>query len=43
MMVKEPEMDVIDLDGPLLLSEDEVPGLRYGGGQVFPPSADFWG
>ena len=33
----------IDLDGPLLLSQDRVPGMRYEGTKMFAPSADLWG
>jgi L-alanine-DL-glutamate epimerase-like enolase superfamily enzyme len=33
----------VDLDGPLLLAEDRVPGLTYDGSQVFPPLAELWG
>lgn len=34
---------VIDLDGPLLLSRDREPGLRYEGSLVYPPDAGLWG
>ena len=33
----------VDLDGPLWLAEDIENGLRYEGGQVFPPSPALWG
>lgn len=33
----------IDLDGPLLLSQDRTPGMRYEGTKMFAPSADLWG
>lgn len=34
----------VDIDGPLLLAEDIVPGLHYGpGGMVEPPIAELWG
>ncbi|HYD67019.1 N-acetyl-D-Glu racemase DgcA [Azospirillum sp.] len=33
----------VDLDGPLLLAEDRVPGLRYDGALVHPPEPDLWG
>jgi L-alanine-DL-glutamate epimerase-like enolase superfamily enzyme len=33
----------VDLDGPLLLAEDRVPGLRYDGSTVYPPDAELWG
>lgn len=32
-----------DLDGPLLLARDRVPGLRYEGSLVFPPEPELWG
>jgi L-alanine-DL-glutamate epimerase-like enolase superfamily enzyme len=35
--------DFVDLDGPLLLARDRVPGLTYEGGTVFPPPAELWG
>ena len=34
---------VIDLDGPLLLAKDRVPGMRYEGTRIFPPPRDLWG
>jgi len=33
----------VDLDGPLLLREDRVPGLAYDGSRVAPPEARLWG
>ncbi|HLH96582.1 MAG TPA: N-acetyl-D-Glu racemase DgcA [Xanthobacteraceae bacterium] len=33
----------VDLDGPLLLAHDRPHGLRYEGGQVFPPVPALWG
>jgi L-alanine-DL-glutamate epimerase-like enolase superfamily enzyme len=33
----------VDLDGPLLLAEDRVPGLRYDGSTVYPPDTALWG
>ena len=33
----------VDLDGPLLLARDRVPGLRYDGSNVFPPLPELWG
>jgi L-alanine-DL-glutamate epimerase-like enolase superfamily enzyme len=33
----------VDLDGPLLLAEDRVPGLRYDGSTVYPPDPALWG
>jgi L-alanine-DL-glutamate epimerase-like enolase superfamily enzyme len=35
--------DFVDLDGPLLLARDRVPGLTYEGGTVLPPAAELWG
>jgi L-Ala-D/L-Glu epimerase len=35
--------DFVDLDGPLLLARDRVPGLTYEGGTVLPPPAALWG
>lgn len=43
MAVLESFADYIDLDGPLLLSDDFVPPLTYKGGKIFPPSKDLWG
>ena len=34
---------VVDLDGPLLLSRDREPGLRYEGALAFPPDPELWG
>ncbi len=33
----------VDLDGPLLLAEDRVPGLSYDGAVVQPPMPELWG
>ena len=33
----------VDLDGPLLQSEDWPDGLRYDNGVVSPPDPAFWG
>jgi L-alanine-DL-glutamate epimerase-like enolase superfamily enzyme len=33
----------VDLDGPLLLAKDRVPGLEYHGSLVAPPPAALWG
>ncbi len=33
----------VDLDGPLLLAEDRVPGLVYDGATVQPPAPGLWG
>ncbi len=35
--------DVVDLDGPLLLAEDRVPGLRYRGSLIDPAPRALWG
>lgn len=35
--------DFVDLDGPLLLARDRVPGLDYAGSLVSPPSPALWG
>ncbi|QND26932.1 dipeptide epimerase [Sinorhizobium meliloti] len=35
--------DFVDLDGPLLLSKDRSPGLRYEASLVFPPEDGLWG
>ncbi len=37
------DADYIDLDGPLLLARDRVPGLVYEGSLVSPPEAGLWG
>ena len=34
---------VVDLDGPLLLSHDREPGIRYDGSLMFPPPPALWG
>jgi L-alanine-DL-glutamate epimerase-like enolase superfamily enzyme len=34
---------IVDLDGPLLLAADRVPGLRYDGSTVYPPEPALWG
>lgn len=34
---------VIDLDGPLLLTRDREPGIRFDGSLMFPPPAALWG
>lgn len=33
----------VDLDGPLLLARDRVPGLRFEGSTLFPPEPSLWG
>lgn len=42
-MLLTPKARVVDLDGPLLLARDRVPGLRYAGSTVFPPEPALWG
>ena len=37
------DADYVDLDGPLLLARDRVPGLVYEGSLVSPPEAGLWG
>jgi L-Ala-D/L-Glu epimerase len=34
---------IVDLNGPLLLASDRVPGLRYDGSTIHPPDPNFWG
>ena len=38
-----PLAEVIDLDGPLLLKQDRVPGIRFDGSLMQPPPPDLWG
>ena len=33
----------VDLDGPLLLAKDRVPGLRYDGSLIYPSEPGLWG
>jgi L-alanine-DL-glutamate epimerase-like enolase superfamily enzyme len=35
--------DFVDVDGPLMLKEDRVPGLRFDGSIVHPADAGLWG
>lgn len=35
--------DFVDLDGPLLLTEDRSPGLVFEGSTLFPPESALWG
>jgi L-Ala-D/L-Glu epimerase len=35
--------DFVDLDGPLLLTNDRPGGMRYAEGKVYPPKPGFWG
>ncbi|MER9682414.1 dipeptide epimerase [Mesorhizobium sp. M0184] len=37
------DADFVDLDGPLLLARDRVPGLVYQGSLVSPPERALWG
>lgn len=37
------DADWVDLDGPLLLARDRVPGLAYSGATVSPPEPALWG
>jgi len=37
------DADWVDLDGPLLLARDRVPGLAIEGGRISPPQAELWG
>ena len=37
------DADFVDLDGPLLLERDRVPGLAYSSGMVMPAPAALWG
>ena len=36
-------VDLVDIDGPLLLKRDRLPGMKYTGGSVAPPPAAVWG
>ncbi len=35
--------EIVDLDGPLHLASDRVPGLLYEGSTIHPPDANLWG
>jgi L-Ala-D/L-Glu epimerase len=35
--------DLVDIDGPLLMKRDRVPGLEYSRGLVQPPRREVWG
>ena len=37
------QAEIVDLDGPLHLASDRVPGLRYDGSTIHPPDPNFWG
>ena len=34
---------VVDLDGPLLLARDRVPGIRFDASLMYPPPRELWG
>ena len=42
-MLLAPMARFVDLDGPLLLRDDRVPGLRFEGSILFPPEPKLWG
>jgi L-alanine-DL-glutamate epimerase-like enolase superfamily enzyme len=35
--------EIVDLDGPLHLASDRIPGLRYDGSTIHPPDPKLWG
>jgi len=35
--------DLADIDGPLLMKRDRIPGLQFSNGKVQPPTRDIWG
>jgi len=35
--------DVVDLDGPLLLKHDRIPGIAFDGSLMYPPPQSLWG
>jgi L-alanine-DL-glutamate epimerase-like enolase superfamily enzyme len=37
------DADFVDLDGPLLLSRDRIPGLTFVGGEILPAPPELWG
>jgi L-Ala-D/L-Glu epimerase len=37
------DADFVDLDGPLLLARDRIPGLSYANGIISPPPPELWG
>jgi L-alanine-DL-glutamate epimerase-like enolase superfamily enzyme len=37
------QAEIVDLDGPLHLASDRVPGLYYNGSTIQPPDQNFWG
>jgi L-Ala-D/L-Glu epimerase len=38
-----PMADVVDLDGPLLLSKDREPAIRFDGSIMYPAPVSLWG
>jgi L-Ala-D/L-Glu epimerase len=42
-MLLTPLAGIVDLDGPLLLSKDREPAIRYDGSIMHPPPASLWG
>ena len=36
-------VDLVDIDGPLLIKHDRLPGLVFNGGRVEPPTPELWG
>lgn len=42
-MLLTPLADVVDLDGPLLLTKDRDPGIRFDGSIINPPPVKLWG
>ena len=37
------QAEIVDLDGPLFLASDRVPGLRYEGSTIHPAEPKLWG
>jgi L-Ala-D/L-Glu epimerase len=37
------QAEMVDLDGPLFLASDRVPGLRYEGSTIHPADSNLWG
>lgn len=37
------DADFVDLDGPLILKDDRMPGLAFEGSRVSPPKPELWG
>ncbi|WP_342642339.1 N-acetyl-D-Glu racemase DgcA [Rhodoligotrophos ferricapiens] len=42
-MIVAQEASVVDLDGPLLLARDRVPGITFEGSLMYPPPPELWG